>query len=233
EADNFILNKDTSEIEIRLVAVPPPPGGNSDIEGIFVDEEGNGGGRITYGRYSGDGDPVEDAAVYLLSSNETIVDYDITDNLGKFSFQDLPIGNYQFLADYKGYPMDSENEDITIDENEQQLELFAVANNQLISARIESITGLHSLRQGGFNVFPVPVRDKLIVELPLSANGDQIDIYFINTLGKRLVVPQSAIQNFGTYIQLDAVVKDLVTGMYIIVLEFDSKGYFTKIIKDY
>lgn len=232
EADKFMLNRDTSELEIRLVAVPPPPSGDSDVDGTFVDEEGGGGGRIEYGRYSGDGDPVENAAVYLLNNDKNIIDFDITDNFGEFSFQDIPLGNYQFFADYKGYPMDSENEDITIDENEQQLELFAVANNQLISARIESITGLHSLQQGGFNVFPVPVREKLTVELPLSANGEQIHIYFINMLGKRLAVPQSAIQNFGPYIQLDAVVKDMANGMYIMVLESDSKGYFTKIIKE-
>lgn len=231
EADNFILNKDTSEIEIRLVAVPPPPEGSGEVSGNMVDEEGSGGGRIENGRYAGDGTPVENSVVYLLDVDKNIVDYDHTDGGGGFDFLNIPNGSYQFYADYKGYPMNPANEAIVLEDANQDLEIAVIVENQMISARIMSTTGLLTFAEGGFRAFPVPVTNQLTVELPRTFDAKEMRISFINTLGKKSVISTSSIRNTQRQLELDGVVQSLANGIYILVIETGNDGYFTKIIK--
>jgi hypothetical protein len=231
DASKIELNKDTSGIVIELVPVPPPPEGDGDISGNLVDEQGEGGGRIEYGRYTGDGTPVENAMVLLLNAEGEIVNYDYTDASGYFDFQNIPTGSYQFYADYEGYPMDPANETLILDENNKTLEIVAIVENDVISARLAGATGLLTFAEGGFKAYPVPVTNTLSVRLPKSLTNANLKVRLINTLGEACIIQQSELRRENRILVLDGAVNPLTDGLYIMVIETDEAGYYAKIIK--
>jgi hypothetical protein len=211
--------------------VPPAPEGDGDISGNLVDEQGEGGGRIEYGRYAGNGTPVKDAMVLLLTPDDEIIDYDYTDATGYFEFQNIPAGSYHLYADYLGYPMDPANENLVLDENNKTLEIVAVVENNMISAMLAWTTGLLTFAQGGFKAYPIPVNNQFSVQLPESLLNADIKVSLINTLGEVFTIPTSDVQKQDRVIGLDETVQSIVDGIYILVIDTEDKGYYTKIIK--
>jgi hypothetical protein len=233
EATQFTLDKDTSYILIRLAPVPPAPEGDGEISGNLVDEqgEGEGGGRIEYGRYAGNGTPVKDAMVLLLTTDDEIIDYDYTDVAGYFEFQNIPSGSYRFYADYEGYPMDPANESLVLDDNTKTLEIVAVVENNMILARLAGTTGLLTFAESGFKAYPIPVTNTLSVRLPKSFNSSNLKVRLINTLGEACLIQDSELLRENRILVLDGAVNPLTDGMYIMVIETDEAGYYAKIIK--
>jgi hypothetical protein len=231
EATQFTLDNDTSYILIRLAPVPPPPEGDGEISGNLVDEQGGGGGRIEYGRYAGDGTPVENAMVLLLNTEEEIIDYNYTDASGYFEFQNIPSGSYKFYADYRFYPMDPTNDNLVLDDNNKSLEIVATVDNDMISARLAETTGLLTFEQGGFTAYPIPVYNQLSVRLPESFKDTHLKIRLINTIGQECVFNNSEIYQESRILELDGVVNHLLDGVYIMVIETEEAGYYAKIIK--
>ncbi len=231
EATQFTLDKDTSYILIRLAPVPPAPEGDGEISGNLVDEQGEGGGRIEYGRYAANGVPVEDAMVLLLNSENEIIDYDFTDASGYFEFQNIPSGSYQFYADYLFYPMDLTNDNLVLDENNKSLEIVAVVENDMISARLAETTGLLTFEQGGFTAYPIPVYNQLSVRLPEYIKDSDLKVRLINTVGQECALQNSDIHKENRILELDGLVNQLLDGVYIMVIETEDAGYYAKIIK--
>ena len=79
--------------------------------------------------------------VYLLDSEtDNILSYDVTDADGNFEFKNLENGDYKFIADFMGYPMDPSNESINITGDNQKFTIAAVVANNKISAALANKT---------------------------------------------------------------------------------------------
>ena len=231
EATEFTLDKDTSYILIQLAPVPPAPEGDGEISGNLVDAQGESGGRIEYGRYAAGDVPVEDAMMLLLNSEDEIIDYDYTDAMGYFEFQNIPAGSYQFYADYQFYPMDPANENLVLDENNKALKIVAVVENDMISARLAKTTGLQTFAEAGFKAYPIPMNDRLSVRLPQSFTDSNLKVRLSNTLGEAYIIQDSELYQENHTLVLDGIVNMLLDGMYIMVIETDEAAYYSKIIK--
>ena len=231
DAEFFNLVKDTSGLEITLVQTPPPPNGNSDISGIFVEENKNKSGSIlTYGIYNGSGTPVSEISVFLIDQNGNIFDFDITKSTGEFEFENIPVGQYKFAADYVGFFMDDTNDSLIISQENQKFTIAAVAENNVITIEVENVTSISSLvEKSGIYVYPNPAIDHIILQFNSSIPADDY-ILKINSIAgkimrKKMIHVHDASQKFS--IRID----DLPGGIYIITLSGNEYIYKARFIK--
>ena len=231
DAEFFYLDKDTSGLEIVVVQAPSPPNGNSEISGVFVEENGNkSGSTLTYGSYSGSGVPIIETSVFLFDQNGNILDLDTTNSTGEFVFENIPVGRYEFVADYVGFSMDDSNDSLIIDQENQKYSIAAIANNNLITIEIENITSIRSFtKNGNIHVYPNPAQDHIILQF----TGNQLPNSYtasISDFGGR-VIRNSKIELKEAGQEFLIQISDLPAGTYFITLNRDNFKYVAKFIK--
>lgn len=219
EASKFYLDKDTAGINITLMSVPPPPEGNADIECTLVEEEGDGGGRIINGRYQGNGTPVENVPVYLTQNDSEIVSYDLTDTNGQFEFEHIPVGNYEFLADYIGYSMDKDFDEITVPQHTTNLVFLATASGVSITLEVLSVTGFEKLNNNLIlDLYPNPGINYLMIQLSKNLMPGTYSIS-IHDLCSRQVIQYIQEINCDSNALIVVPIDQLPTGLYLLTIK--------------
>ncbi|MBI4548521.1 MAG: carboxypeptidase regulatory-like domain-containing protein [Ignavibacteriae bacterium] len=91
-ADTIVLTGDINGIDICVK--PISDGGFARIAGQILESGGNVLSMV----------PVQSATVYAVdNSTNTIVSYDVTEDDGSYSIDNLPAGSYQIVVDKEGY----------------------------------------------------------------------------------------------------------------------------------
>ena len=231
DAEFFNLVKDTSGLEITLVQTPPPPNGNSEISGIFVEENKNKSGSIlTYGKYNGKGTPVSEISVFLIDQNGNIFDFDLTESTGEFLFENIPVGQYKFAADYVGFFMDDTNDSLIISQENQKFTIAAVAENNVITIEVENITSISSLvENSGIYVYPNPAIDHIILQFNNNIPADDYILKINSMTGK--VMRKKIIHLHDVSQEFSIRIDDLPSGIYIITLSGNNYIYNARFIK--
>ncbi len=231
EADFFNLDKDTSGLEITLIQAPPPPNGNSEISGIFVEEEGTKSGNvITYGEYFGDGTPVTEVSVYLVDNSGNIFDSDKTNISGEFIFENIPAGTYKFVADYVGFSMDDSNDSLVIGQENQKYKIAAIASNKLITIEVENVTAISSLNESSrIYIYPNPANDQIILQFEDTFKSGHYTLK-INSISGYLV-KSSKIESKAYGEEIIVPINDLPPGLYIITITGNTSIYKANFIK--
>ena len=231
DAEFFNLVKDTSGLEITLVQAPPPPNGNSEISGIFVEEDGTkSGSTMTYGTYNGSGTPVSETSVFLFDKNGDILDLDTTKSTGEFVFENIPIGRYKFVADYVGFLMDNTNDSLIISQENQKFSIAAIANNNMITIEVENVTGITSLTEtSGIYVYPNPASDHIILQFDSNMPADEYILKINSMTGKTL--QKKTMQVHDSSQEFTIRIDDLPGGIYIISLSGNKTIYKARFIK--
>ena len=231
EADFFNLDKDTSGLEITLIQAPPPPNGNSDISGTFVEEDGSkSGSTLTYGEYNGKGTPVSETSVYLIDQSGNIFDYDLTESNGDFSFENIPIGHYKFVADYVGFSMDDTNDSLIISQENQEFIITAIAKNKIITIEIEIVSSIPSLiENSAIYVYPNPATNHINLQFNSNMPADEYILKIYSMTGK--VMRNQVIHVHNTSHELNIGIDDLPGGIYIISLSGNKTIYKARFIK--
>ncbi len=231
EADFFNLDKDTSGLEITLIQAPPPPNGNSDISGTFMEEDGSkSGSTLTYGEYNGKGTPVGETSVYLIDQSGNIFDFDLTSSSGEFYFENLPIGSYCFVADYVGFTMDEANDSLIIDKENQEYTISAVAQNKIITIEIENVTGLTSLTENSLiYVYPNPATKHIMLQFNNNMPADEYILKINSITGETL--RNKKMHVYDSCQEFSIGIDDLPGGIYIISLSGNKTIYKARFIK--
>lgn len=226
DATKFELKKDTAGIVINLVAAPEDTEGSSDISGNISgdSEQGNRAKKRTGLKTTV---PLDSVWVYLTdNSSDEIIAWDVSDASGDFNFANIPTGTYEFKAEYMGYPMDSNNDLISITDENQSFKITATVANNKISAVVTSGLNIpHTLAEIPV-VYPNPTDNKVYVK---SKNlfKDPLSVIIIDAQGKVVDNADYAI-NSGI-IRINA--ENLDSGMYIIRIKTKREIIHTKFVK--
>ena len=231
EADIFILEKDTAGLEITLIQAPPPPNGNSEISGTFVEEDGSKSTTsLSYGEYNGKGTPVSETSVYLIDQSGNIFDFDLTKSTGEFKFENIPIGHYKFIADYIEFSMDDTNDSLIISQENQKYNITAIAENKIITIEIENVTGISSLVENSIlYVYPNPATDHIILQFNSNIHADEY-IFKINSMAGKVMRNEVIHLHDGSQ-ELNIRIDDLPSGIYLISLSGSNYIYKARFIK--
>ncbi|MFO7934082.1 MAG: two-component regulator propeller domain-containing protein [Bacteroidales bacterium] len=151
---------------ITVIQRPPEGSGTGTVTGTLCFDE-TGKKKITTIKTSAaQGNPVSDCYVYLYDSlNTSLKAFDITSSEGAFTFSNLETGEYKFLADYRGTPMALTNPVVTVGSTNDSIHITAVADADKIAIEVEKVSNIESTLKGDLKVYPVPVREKLTVNL--------------------------------------------------------------------
>ena len=231
EAEIFMLDKDTAGLQITLIQAPPPPSGNSEISGTFVEEDGSkSGSTLNYGEYNGKGTPVSETSVYLIDQSGDIFDYDLTESNGDFKFENIPIGHYKFVADYVGFSMDDTNDSLIISQENQEFIITAIAKNKIITIEIEIVSSIPSLIENSvIYVYPNPATDHIILQFDSNMPADEYILTIYSMTGK--IIRNEVINVHNASQEFSVGIDDLPGGIYIISLSGNKTIYKARFIK--
>jgi hypothetical protein len=230
EATRLNLDQNISGLEILVKKTDDLQGTNS-MEGSMSTEGGKG--NVTLQVRQGDaaeaGTPVPDVPLYLLNNNNEIVVHAVTDSDGGFLFDSIPAGHYSFFADYKGLPMDSANDSLLFDQENQRYEVSVIVGEESITVTVKNVTTVEDPPQASaITVWPNPVREALFVRF--DRTDDREVTVRITGMDGRLrktlhygFVPAGAVRSIR--------VSDLSPGVYILSVEGQKIVYRTRIIK--
>lgn len=226
EADRFLLAKDTSGIVITLAVAPVPPQGTSDVSGNLYEETGGKSGIKNYAGKNNKGIvPIENAPVYLMGKGNVIIAHDITDSGGKFEFANMAPGSYFFVAEYMGYPMDSDNDSLVIVGENEEYEIYALASGKKISAEITVITSTERVfLSDEISLFPNPVKEILYINAGFESES-LTELKLINILGEVMLTKTTS----GGVIALD--LGSYNPGLYFIILKHNHNTKVFTVIK--
>ncbi len=230
EATRLNVDQNIGGLEIlveRLDALQ----GTIGVEGSMSMDggEGNVTLQVRQGVATEAGTPVPDVWVYLLDNKGKVIAWDVTDSLGYFNFDSIPIGHYSFYADYKGWPMDTANDSLIFDQENHSYALSAVAEKSGITLTLSDVTAIHEEESvPGIIVFPNPVKDNLYVRFDNEISDDvKVKIAGIN--GK--IIKTVLLPGVTKYSISEIFVNDLPNGIYIISIEGGQCNYKARIVK--
>ena len=207
--------------------------GNGTISGVFdyPDEpfkardfycqswlrEGSEGAYCTEG--------LSNVGVLLLNAGkQRILGFALTGPNGQFTFNGLPFGTYQVMADLPRYGRGM-CEEITLSPEHPSVNGLHLFVNQEGRVRMRYQDGLEAF--SSLAVYPNPAKDEIVV-LGLKANANYI-VSVQNSLGGKVLPDVQVSSNLLGEIQLD--VHDLPAGVYVICLQGDTECHVAKIVK--
>lgn len=127
----------------------------------------NGTGSISVDVKNGAAQPLENSTVWIEDMNQNIMAYEITDNTGAVSFNNLPFDDYHVWADYPGYFMFPYILSPNTQRPNQNLDLKIMGN--WITTSFEDVR-----RNKALKIFPNPSTDYIFINSRLKS--EQISI---------------------------------------------------------
>ena len=195
------------------------PGGFGFIGGL-VSEGANftASGQV---ETRGEGDPVSNVNILLLTENDEPVTHTLTDANGAFEFPNIAWGTYKVIVEMLG--KDPGEKMVTIGPNTPSISIDFSVNETYITNVEDVLTGK------SIKVFPNPVEDLVNVQLELEENI-ALDISVINLLGN-VIISENKNLNQGVN-TLTINIKDLPAGIYFLNLKDDRNMISKRIIKN-
>jgi len=228
DADTLFLRRDTTGIDINLVAVPDTADledGDGFITGVVELEDGLPNGRTKVRRsLRGSSVRVSRGLASRRGNNEDfeLVATVYSDENGNYTFPDLPNGTYLIEVEVAGYPNTEANAIVTIggESNTVGATVNALVND--VSGQIEYsqdvITGTRKLVTPTMELYPNPVKDKLFIRVKdIVALQGSIKIFSREgVLIKEQQLQASNLKDWQ-YAVLD--VSDLKDGLYALIID--------------
>ena len=193
------------------------PGGPGFIGGLISE-----GANFTSGAVEtrGEGDPVANVNVLLLSATDEPIAHTITDANGEFSFPSLAYGTYKLVVEILGKTPGIKM--ITISADEPTVNVSFDVNETNVT-KIEEV-----LNGASLNVFPNPVTNNMNIQIEIRKNVS-LNVTVTNLLGETLV---SDTKDLNEGIQtLNVNMNNLPTGIYFLNLSDGQEVISKKILK--
>jgi len=230
------LNDDTVDIDILVEAVPvpfTPDDGNGSLGGeIFADftDEGNEGGRIEARRRvqrvgcalrrrrgQGRGEGTEEDEFELVA-------YTMTDDEGRFSFENLPVGLYRLFIEYPGIPIDEDaftEFQIGEDMDENGFVVAVEVSEDGIMIDLVEETGVPYDYLDELSIYPNPAEnDDLFVKIS-ARRGYEINLELIDLRGMLVLSERLDSINLGNGTRkMD--ISHLSPGIYLVKITVPS-----------
>lgn len=221
------LTQDTT-VTIDLIATPEIASEHGVlVSGVFVESLQTNSGRIEITNNTTSSDrPIADSPIYLINTqDERLVVATTTDDEGKFSFANVPSGNYRIKADYQGLEVDNSSM-VTIRNQPLEVVLMASDKISLISlTEIEQqVNGIEEGLVPKIKLYPNPIKDLLEVQIPLKMIGSQARIF--NTNG------QVVFTEVLNATRIKCFLSHLTNGQYQLQISYQEKNYSFKILKE-
>ena len=228
-ADIIELNNDTTGFDILIQEDPPettPDDGNGTVFGdVFTDFPEDG--RIEARRR------VRRVGVALRrrrSGNRTLEDdfelfaYTQTDDEGKFSFGNLPVGTYRIFIEFPGIPIDESSFtefDIGEDLDENSIGLEAtVFEDGIVIEKVEE-TGVPYDYLQELSIYPNPVNNNFMYVGIQARKNYEINLELVDLRGQTVYSEVINSSNLGNGVRkID--VTNLSSGLYVIKITVPS-----------
>lgn len=193
------------------------PGGPGFIGGLIIDGANLTGGQV---EIRGDGDPLENVSILLLTDNDLPITHTISNAQGEFEFPNLAWGTYKLVVEVLGKEQGIKF--ITIGpDNQTGFVNFEV--NETYVTRIEDVLNGASLK-----VFPNPVDENMNVQIEIRQNTN-LNISVNNLLGKTIFMENKDLQEGIQTMNIN--LKDLPSGIYFLNLSDGQEIISHKIMK--
>lgn len=193
------------------------PGGPGFIGGLIAD-----GANITTGQVEtrGDGDPVQNVNVLILTEADVPIIHAATDANGEFTFPSLAYGTYKVIVDVIG--LEQGMKFVTLSPENPGEQIYFEMNETFVT-KIDDVLNGASLK-----VYPNPVTEIMNVQIEMKATV-LLNVSVTNLLGERLISENKqlteGIQN------LNVNLKDLPAGIYFLNLSDGHEVISHKIMK--
>ncbi len=149
--------------DITMIPQGEPPSGPGNIDGTVTD-----GSNFSNPEDRG-GNPVAGVYVFLLDENGEVLDYDITNDSGQYSFFYLGSGDYSICVDQPG--VEHLCVDVTLNENVLNQTINFDVNEEGI------MTGIEHLEHQQLSLFPNPAADQLNLTIDASIGAFELKIH--------------------------------------------------------
>lgn len=194
------------------------PGGPGFIGGLIID-----GANLTPGQVDtrGDGDPLENVNVLLLTDTDEPVTHTVTDADGKFEFSGLSYGTYKVVVEVLG--KDPGVKMVTLSADNQDANINFEVNETFVT-KIEDVLNGASLK-----VFPNPITDILNIQVDMKQSL-LLNVSVTNVLGETLVSENERLNEGTQTMQVN--LNNLPTGFYFLNLSDGESTISRKIMKN-
>lgn len=194
EAKTINLQQDTVQSISLLESTDDHTSGGCIISGVLLSDPEATSGRILTGNSSAVGEALADVPVYLLHpETRSVLTNTVTGEQGGFSFMDLAIGDYLFVADYEGIPLDETQNLVQIQTDHESISITVIigANVRITDVQSEKlVTAVEDEIVQHIRYYPNPVEDKIFIEHGSDWIGGEISIHNIigSLVGKHSIV---------------------------------------------
>ncbi|MEQ9440175.1 MAG: Ig-like domain-containing protein [Cyclobacteriaceae bacterium] len=228
EAKTISLYQDSLQYISLLENPKDNQRGGCVVSGILLRDPGAKHGKILTGNTTITGEALEDVPVYLFHlETRKVLMYTVTDRQGRFSFTGLQKGNYLFVADYEGLPVDESQNFIPVMTDFETVSITVIAggNIRITDMNFEKqVTFVENkAQQDLIRYYPNPVKDEILMDYTAEWIGGNVTIR--DTTGK--LIKNQLITSNATLLNLDGI----NSGIYIICLTKEINRFFFKIYK--
>jgi hypothetical protein len=193
------------------------PGGPGFIGGLIID-----GANLTSGQVEirGDGDPLENVSILLLTENDVPITHAVSNDQGEFEFPNLAWGTYKLVVEVLGKEQGIKF--ITIGPDNQTGYVNFEVNDTYVT-KIEDVLNGASLK-----VFPNPVDENMNIQIEIRQNTN-LNISVNNLLGKTIFTENKDLQEGIQTMNIN--LKNLPAGIYFLNLSDGQEIISHKIMK--
>lgn len=179
------------------------------------------GGLISQGANRAEGDPIVGADVFLMDGNNELLASTTSDANGNYSFDNLPVGEYEVMVDLLNFEPYPHTAIITEEDATLSTKDFIVEGG--IVRPVEEGVGIGSFTvDAAISVFPNPAKDVVFVE------GEEIaTVSVFNLLGAQIQTMAGSNAD-----RMEVSLTDLAPGQYILKIEDNSgKAHYAPVVK--
>lgn len=193
------------------------PGGPGFIGGLISE-----GANLTSSQVEtrGEGDPLENVSILLLTENDVPITHTITDDQGMFEFPNLAWGTYKIVVEVLGKEQGIKM--ITIGPNNPNANVNFEVNETYVT-KIEDVLNGSSLK-----VFPNPVDENMNVQIEVRKNTN-LNVSVSNLLGKTILTENKDLNEGIQTMNIN--LKNLPSGIYFLNLSDGQEIISHKIMK--
>lgn len=205
----------------ETIVVVVNPNGNI-VGGIYEASNFTGNGGISNGK-TGNGDPMPNVTVHLERADGAILETDVTDAMGIYSFDQLQFGDYRIRVDIPG--VTHAGEPVSLSPIVQSLlDLdFEVDDDGNVSTDVETIAWLNS-----FQVAPNPANDNVFLEIGSPENRSAA-IHIHNLTGQTVYSEQISLNSGSQTFEIN--LSQFTGGVYFVSLQSEKAVVTRKLIK--
>ncbi|MCK5839044.1 MAG: T9SS type A sorting domain-containing protein, partial [Bacteroidales bacterium] len=215
DATVITLGEPENPYNINLIPMDSYENGVADITGIIT--QGN--------RLFGDGTPVTDVEIILLSESNIALDYRYSSEDGEFDFSTLAYGTYKVYAEVPGKSTSPAL--IILDENNQSATIgFEITEG---AVHVLSVNEMENPLLTIGEIFPNPVTDQAYIQVNLT-ESTLVEISIFNQMGQKVYSEMQNLEIGSHKIALNT--EGLIRGVFVFSINtFNGPATVRKFIK--